>query len=104
MRLASIRARRYVAYSFLETLTAQEEVSKKSFRETSDDETAAKMATSYSYAIHNRAKGVMLPGMMQVYSAMNIESPFTHKRMCVCVYALSSAQVKGELQKMIIDE
>ena len=103
-RMASIRARRYVAYSFLETLTAQEEVSKKSSRKTSDDETVAKTESRYSYAIRSQAKGLMLPGMVQIYSAMNVESPFTHKRMCVCVYALSSTQAKDEIRRKIIDE
>ena len=103
-RMANIRARRYVAYSFLETLTAQEEVSKTSFRKTFDDETVAKAESSYSYTIRSRAKGLMLPGMVQVYSAMNVESPFTHKRMCVSVYALPSAQVKDEIQGKLIDE
>lgn len=94
MRLTNIRARRYVAYCFLENLFGEEVAIKKSIRKTVGQEGVAQVESDYAYEIRKKAQGLVLPGMMQVYSSMDARSPFTGKRMCVCVYALSSASVQ----------
>ena len=99
MRMANIRARRYVAYSFLETITGQEDVVKTSTRTSSDAEVRGVAQSDYSFKVRSRVNGVMLPGMRQVYSTANAESPFTDRKLCLCVYALSAAEVKGEVGK-----
>ncbi len=105
MRLANIRARRYVAYCFLENLSGEEVAIRKSIRKTVGQEGVAQVESDYAYEIRKKAQGLVLPGMMQVYSSNDARSPFTGKRMCVCVYALSAAsvQVRGEPSKKIAE-
>lgn len=104
MRLANIRARRYLTQCFLEAISAEEIVQKKTFTKTTGGETIQSRSSSYTVDINTAVKGLMMPGATQIFSDTGCKSPFTGKRLCVYVYALTANSAKGEIRKRLLGE
>ena len=104
MRLANIRARRYLTQCFLEAISAEEIVQKKTFTKTTGGETIQSRSSSYTVDINTAVKGLMMPGATQIFSDTGCKSPFTGKRLCVYVYALTANSAKGEIRKRLSGE
>lgn len=104
MRLANIRARRYLAQCFLEALSAEEIMQKVTFKKSSDGNAIKASKSSYTVDINTRVKGLMMPGGEEIYCNSKCVSPITGKRLSVCVYAMTANSAKGEIQKRLTDE
>ena len=103
MRIACARARRYLAQCFLESLSAEETVCKKPIAKITGGDVVLSDIPSNTVDINSIVKGVM-PGIKSIYCCVGGRSPFTGKRLCVSVYALSVESAMPEIQKCLSSE
>lgn len=94
-RIADLHARRYVACCALESLSGLEMISKASRREGGEKGVSASLEKRYWYEVTTKAKGMLMPGVEEVYSSFDEKSVLTGARMCVSACAISVSDAKG---------